>query len=369
MQEIKKRRIVLASVLKPVDDTRMFEKLGQALSSHADISIIGYPSTVIHDSPGITFYPLKRFQRLSMSRLFAPWRVLKRMFRLRPHVVVITTHELLLQALLLKVFRGSKLYYDVQENYYLNILHTDAFPRPFRGLIATYVRMKEMVFAPFIDRFILAEHVYLNQLRFARTRAVVIENKAAGSLASARNYGKAVHFLFSGTLAKTTGVLEAIRLIGLLREVDPDITLTIAGFAPNADEFRALCAEVAGKPYIRLVGGDQLVPHRQVLELIRNTDVGIISYSPNASTEGRLPTKLYEYLAFRLPILARAGSDWTELISRYNAGVVYDQENFVATEILEKLLKTPFYPTFPAEATWEQEATRLLEIFDYPKQE
>ena len=30
MQEIKKRRIVLASVLKPVNDPRMFEKMGQS---------------------------------------------------------------------------------------------------------------------------------------------------------------------------------------------------------------------------------------------------------------------------------------------------------------------------------------------------
>ncbi len=41
MQEIKKRRIVLASVLKPVNDPRMFEKMGQSLSHHYEVHIIG----------------------------------------------------------------------------------------------------------------------------------------------------------------------------------------------------------------------------------------------------------------------------------------------------------------------------------------
>jgi len=42
---MKKQRIVLASVLKPVDDTRMFEKIGKSLSRNPDyeIFIIRYP--------------------------------------------------------------------------------------------------------------------------------------------------------------------------------------------------------------------------------------------------------------------------------------------------------------------------------------
>jgi glycosyltransferase involved in cell wall biosynthesis len=366
MQEIKKRRIVLASVLKPVDDTRMFEKLGQALSQHADIAIIGYPSAASPTHPKIAFYPHKTFHRLSLGRLFSRWQIFFKMWQLKPDVAVITTHELLLQGWLLKFLRGCKLYYDIQENYYLNILHTDAFPKVLRGLIATYVRLKETVFAPIIDHFILAEQIYAKQLPFVKERAVVIENKAAGALAEARSYGAPIHFLFTGTLASTTGVFEAIRIIGLLRNVNSDITLTIAGFAPTADEFKALSAEVVGKPHIRIIGGDHLVPHQQILELIRHADVGIICYAPNSATDGRRPTKLYEYLAFRLPILACAGSDWSELITRYRGGVLYDSQNFDAADILQNLSKTEFYPIFPAEATWEKEIPALLEIFDYP---
>ncbi len=36
---MKKRRIVLASILKPIDDTRMFEKLGTSLSTIKDYEV------------------------------------------------------------------------------------------------------------------------------------------------------------------------------------------------------------------------------------------------------------------------------------------------------------------------------------------
>ena len=55
---MKKQRIVLASVLKPVDDTRMFEKIGKSLSDNPDfeIFIIGYPSKQPPNDPEITFF-------------------------------------------------------------------------------------------------------------------------------------------------------------------------------------------------------------------------------------------------------------------------------------------------------------------------
>jgi hypothetical protein len=57
-QVIKKRRIVLASVLKPVDDTRMFEKIGVSLAGadEAEVIIIGYPSQRPPTHQTITFH-------------------------------------------------------------------------------------------------------------------------------------------------------------------------------------------------------------------------------------------------------------------------------------------------------------------------
>ena len=66
MQEMKKRRIVLASLLKPVNDTRMFEKIGVSLaqSGQYEVHIIGYPSGTSVSEPNVHFHPLPRFKNI-----------------------------------------------------------------------------------------------------------------------------------------------------------------------------------------------------------------------------------------------------------------------------------------------------------------
>ena len=61
MQEIKKRRIVLASVLKPVNDPRMFEKMGQSLSAQYEVHIIGDSDVMASGNPSIIFHPLSYY--------------------------------------------------------------------------------------------------------------------------------------------------------------------------------------------------------------------------------------------------------------------------------------------------------------------
>ena len=95
---MKKRRLVLASVLKPVNDTRMYEKIGQSLADKTDfeIHIIGYPSLQPETDSNIFFHPLQSFHRISWRRVFAPLQVLLLVRKVKPEVLIITTHELLI---------------------------------------------------------------------------------------------------------------------------------------------------------------------------------------------------------------------------------------------------------------------------------
>src|ERR671912_2763723 len=95
MQEIKKRRIVLASLLKPVDDTRMYEKLGSTLASVYEVYIIGQPAKFMPAHDSIHFVPLPASGRISAERLLSPWRLMRRVLTLRPDLLIVCTVELL----------------------------------------------------------------------------------------------------------------------------------------------------------------------------------------------------------------------------------------------------------------------------------
>ncbi len=366
MQEIKKTRIVIASVLKPVDDTRMYEKMGLSLAStgKAEVHIIGYPSVRSSASKDIQFHPLKRFSRVSIRRITAAWSIAIQFIRLNPSVVIVTTHELLLAAVLTKFVRGSRVIYDVRENYYRNIVYTNAFPAFLRYFIAWHVRFKEIVTSMFVSHFILAERGYEIELGFPGIRKTVIENKLKrpGEIDQKTNRRAGSNFLFTGTLAESTGVFKAIELVTRLHMADSSVQLTIVGFAAQQDVRTKIRDAAKDKAYIKLVGIDALVPHADIIKAIQQADVGIIAYPLNKSTENSIPTKLFEYLGFTLPIAVVNHRQWVEICDLWDAAVVFDLEKFEASEFLSRLRAKEFYPKIPQNVFWEDEESALITI-------
>src|SRR5436190_24397317 len=118
MQEMKKRRIVLASLLKPVNDPRMFEKMGVTLaqSDQYEVHIIGYPSNTSVSEQNLHFHQLSKFKRISFGRFTAQLKALQFIIKVKPELLVVTTHELLQVAILIRILFGTKIIYDIQEN-------------------------------------------------------------------------------------------------------------------------------------------------------------------------------------------------------------------------------------------------------------
>ena len=89
--------IVVASVLKPVDDVRLYEKFALSLgqTNKYDINIIGFSTKNTPSQSNIKYYPIFKFRRMSIHRVLAPinyWICLR---KLQPDLIIVTTAELL----------------------------------------------------------------------------------------------------------------------------------------------------------------------------------------------------------------------------------------------------------------------------------
>jgi glycosyltransferase involved in cell wall biosynthesis len=359
-QEREKTRIVLASILKPVDDTRMTGKMGTSLAGAGySVSIIGFAPAGVLPS-GLSYYSLGEFPRLSLRRYLARWRAFQLAFTCRPHLFIFSTHELIFPALLLKVLLGTRVVYDVRENYYRNIRHSEGLFAAWRWPLALFVRGIEKVTAPMMDYFFLAEKGYESEFRFHRGGWTVIENKAFLPPASSGFSPRGWNLLFSGTLSESTGVFRAIQLAATLHARQPAVTLTIVGYAATSNVQKRIRGEAEAKPYIRLIGIETHVPHGDIVAQIQQARAGIIAYLPMPHTLNSVPTKLFEYLTASLPILCDSGWPW---ISRFEASrpfvtVRFDHPD--AEAILDALTQRSFYPAPAREASWQTEAPRLL---------
>ncbi|MCX8490568.1 MAG: glycosyltransferase [Cyclobacteriaceae bacterium] len=360
------KRVVLASVLKPIDDTRMYEKLGKSLSKTGRyaVFIIGFPAKKnLVDKDNIQFIPLQNFNRLTLSRLLSPINIFKKIVKVKPHVLIVNTHELLLVAILNRILFGTRIVYDIQENYWRNILYTDTFPKPLRPALAVWVRLKEVVTSPLFHWNLLAEKSYRKEMSFFGEKATTLENKVSIPRGFFRDASKTqFKLLFSGTLAESTGVFESINLAKKLQVLEPTVQLLVIGYCAKKNTLERIRNEIENFSFITLIGGDVLVPHTEILQAISTCNFGLIYYPPSAHTESSIPTKLYEYLGCKLPILLHDHQPWSNITAPFKGSINFNFAKPNVEAVLDQIRSTTFYETTPSNVTWESEEQKFLEI-------
>lgn len=364
-----KTKVILASILKPVDDSRTYEKIGYSLSQTKkyDVNIIGFQSkNITYVLPNITLHPAFSFNRLHISRILAPLTCLRYFIKHRPDLIIFNTHELIIASVIYKMLFGTKLCYDVRENYYRNIKYGQGFPGLLKLFLAAYVRGKEYLSRPFIDHYFIAEKNYEREFTFTHGKSTIIQNKFHNIYRKTRTRsGVFNRLIFTGTLAETTGVFEAIDLAISLHKIHPKIRLKIVGRGVQKSVIKRIEKYAEKYPWISVVGGRDLVSHSQIIEAISEADLGLICYPKNKSTEGAIPTKLYEYLALQLPIVLQCNPLWEEVCAPYNASINIDYRSAQIQDLWTQIRTHKFYTLKPgAEIQWPSEAEKLLNTLE-----
>jgi hypothetical protein len=229
------------------------------------------------------------------------------------------------------------------------------------------VRSKEVLTAKYVDHFFLAETGYERELKFPAGRKTVLENKVRRDVAlprapSSPQSKKSINLIFSGTLAETTGVFMAIDLAVKLHTLDARFTLTIIGYCAQVRVLEKIRMLVQVRPFITLIAHERPVSHEKILEAIRKADFGMICYEINPSTMNSIPTKLYEYLGFKLPILLVNHKPWVDFCQRWSAAAVFDSKHPDAAALFEAMMSNRFYTSEPTDVYWESEERKLLDV-------
>ncbi|PRY11916.1 glycosyltransferase involved in cell wall biosynthesis [Pontibacter ummariensis] len=365
------KRILIASLLKPVNDTRLYEKLGLSLAkiSQVQVHICGFAAPTPSTAPAnVFFHSLFKFRRLSLGRLQAQQDYYAFLRQVKPSLVIVATHELLFTTYLYCRKHQVKLIYDVQENFALNLRAQDNYPEGVKQLLAWGVRGAEHVLARGVDHFLLAEQSYATELPFLGARFTVLENKfkppSHYTLPATPVYlQQPLKLLYSGTIATIYGIFEAIELTKKLQHQETGTSLTIIGYSPQEATWREVQRMVEGLPFVRLIGGQQLVPHQQILEEIQKSTLGLLPYQPNESTFRCIPTKLFEYMAYALPLLIQENPLWNRMLQQQEAGIAIDFKAANAAELLQRLRRKPYYSFgVPKDVFWLQEEEKLLPV-------
>ena len=362
-----KRTIVIASTLKPVDDVRTYWKFAQSMiktnKGKYDVNIIGNEGKKDSAYEDIHFHTHRVLRNQMLKRVLITCQVFVKIWKLKPHILIITTHELLFASFVLKLMRKCHLIYDIQENYALNATlkkHTLGW------LLSVWIAEKEKYFSRFVDHFILAESCYKDQLHFLDKRFTIIENKAIEQPTKTKKQTNELRILFSGTISQYSGALSAMQIMIHLTKENPGAKALLIGQIHDKKLHEELKRMIKAEERIELRASQKPVAYEEILSAIRWASLGIIAYQPNEINKNKIPTKLYEYTRYRLPYLVQRDTLWSGVGAKLGGAIPVELENpdlSLAAKTRER--SNHLFPkSYPKVDTWEFESQKLIKIMD-----
>lgn len=356
--------ILVASILKPIRDIRHYHKLSWALARylpHARFYFAGYGKPQAANE-----FCLFKGQRLSPRRLWASVRFLRLLWHLRPQVVMVCTPELLPAAWFYRLLFGAYLILDLQENYEANVRAHEGYR--LRLFWAWLVRVFYSFFLPRVQCVLYAEACYAEEIAALKRhpQALWIANKVrqhAPAAASASPF----RLVLTGTLSRLFGLFEAIALCRRLHSLDSRYHLVLAGQLSPA--LRREDLRLLALPFVDSSRASfEPVDYEVIEKCLQQGGTGLMLYHPETSIAGRIPTKLYEYLSWRMPIIGTAHPLWAHTAEYYAKGSYYSLplsqiESPAVVEALHQWLMHPRTHTPKPEVFFETtEAPKLQTV-------
>jgi glycosyltransferase involved in cell wall biosynthesis len=194
--------------------------------------------------------------------------------------------------------------------------------------------------------------------------------KAAAGPRSARTDG-VVEVVYLGLLEVPRGIGELVDAIGLLRDAQAPVRLTIVGAGRDEELFRARAAELElGEDRVRFLG---FVPYAQALEIVANADIGAIPHHSGDVWNYTIPNKLFDYMAAGLPVVCSDSPPAARVVREFGTGEVFkshDAGDLAAA--IRRLLPVEARRSAAAAGrraidqkyNWEADAERLSEVVE-----
>jgi len=296
------KKVLLSSLLKPADDVRMYQKLAISLLDTQNIQLVVVGRVVIHNLPTnahIRCLGLFSGKRDLWSRIKGIALFWKTLLQERPETLINSSPDFLLVTVLYKILFGGTLAFDMRENHLLNLQNQGIWKGKNLWISTLFYKLSFKMALHAVDAWILAERAYINQIDWLPAEKIVLlENKFKTVLSNDYPTPEANYppkkWCYTGTIAEIYGTIEAIELVHKLYLADNDIRLVLSGFCQDTAYWNKILSLVSDKPYITILGGLTPLPYSEIERVLRNCDAGILSYEPNNSFIGKIPTRYFE---------------------------------------------------------------------------
>ena len=269
--------------------------------------------------------------------------------------------ELLPFMVLLKL-RGRRVIYDAHEDTPRQVFHQYWIPPILRWPVSISMRLLEAIGSRLFDGIIAVNDTIAR--RFPKRKTLIIPNYPFStqpqSIQVASYRERPMQAAYVGGLTEVRGIREMIEAIHRLSS-ELSAKLVLAGtFYPA--ELEKEMREQAGWDRVDFRGW---VTQSELSDILNFTRVGLVVLHPTAQYRDSFPTKMFEYMAAGLPVVASNFPRLKNFIDRHRCGLTVDPHD---TKAVADAIEYLFTHPEEAEAMGRRGREAIEENFNWEKQ-
>jgi glycosyltransferase involved in cell wall biosynthesis len=286
--------------------------------------------------------------------------------------------ELIPMALTLKALKASAaVVYDVHEDYPSMMLQKYWLPESLRPAASTGISMAQWLAGKFLDGIVTADAAVEKDFSsFAAGKTFCFYNFPSLSVfAGAPREPVAIpaDLVYIGGISERTGIYVLLDALNLLERSGLRPTLRLAGYTDGEQGKAAVEEAIRKRGLARQIEFHGRLPHAQVPEWIRAARIGLVPLQKIAKFLKNIPSKMFEYWACGLPVIASDLPPARRFLAPGENGLLFtpgDPASLAAT--IRHLLEAPEKAAMLGragqeriETTWNNEAqiAKLIEFY------
>jgi hypothetical protein len=335
----------MATVLNPAQHPRIWHREGKSLEQ------AGYLVDYL-------FAP-NPFRKGLFSRLRQQFRLIKKLFQLKPDYLHLHTPELAWVAVFFKFFFRYKLIYDRHEHYPVQVLYGSERNAFTKQILSWSLKWTEQILYKMSDLVLLAEKGYLPD---APDTAVLIRNSFVRTKVDRKSESEQ-YFLVSGALSERNGVREACQFWEEIRARVP-WQLHIYGHCQEEELINFLKAFQLRYPNeVKVYGVQHPINYSLIQEEIAHCSCGLALFPESAHLQGKIPSRFYEFIGFGKKLIISGNREWKQENFPENIFYLPEEDPFQHPQLLEWLTSSKEFTYSKAEWSWEYEERILLKAY------
>jgi len=248
--------------------------------------------------------------------------------------------DLLLVGIILRL-SGKRVIYDIHEDLPTKILLKMYLPRQIRRPLKWIVELAENAAARFMSGLIAATPTLRDRFLRVHRNTVVVNNFpildefARPGHVEWKSRGRAVTYF--GGISEARGIEEMLAAMHLLPHT-LGVTLELAGWFYE----KTLLYELEAKPEWQHVNWHGALDRISLTSLLNRVQAGLVILRPEKSFITSQPTKLFEYMAAGIPVIASDFPLWRNIIQGADCGILVNPLDAGSiAEAIQRLITNP----------------------------